>query len=135
MDSYVGFILWDRSCIYASEIPQKKRHFCARDDCKAYRAHEHTLEGTKTYGTFLSSHSRGRCSRISNGSASAAMTMNSEMPRLRVLVAAEHGRWDTYKSRWYILVGVFISWLLGHLISARRALNLNLHKWSHATSK
>ena len=30
------------------------------------------LFGTKTYGTFLSSHSSGRCSRISSGSASAA---------------------------------------------------------------
>lgn len=36
----------------------------------------------------LSSASRGRCSRISNGSVSAAMTTNSEMPRFRVLVAA-----------------------------------------------
>lgn len=47
----------------------------------------HTLEGTKTYGTFLSSHSRGRCSKISKGSASAAITMNSEIPRLSVFVA------------------------------------------------
>lgn len=36
----------------------------------------------------LSSASRGKCRRISIGSVSAAMTMNSEMPRLRVLVAA-----------------------------------------------
>ena len=77
----------------------KNRHFYDRDYRKAHRAHQHTLEGTKTYGTFLSSHSRGRCSRISNGSASAAMTMNSDMPRLRVLVAVEHGRWDTCKPR------------------------------------
>lgn len=35
----------------------------------------------------LSSHSNGRCKIISSGSASAAMTMNSEMPRLSVLVA------------------------------------------------
>jgi len=45
------------------------------------------LDGTNTYGTFLSSASRGRWSRISIGSVSAAMTTNSEMPRLSVLVA------------------------------------------------
>lgn len=49
--------------------------------------HTHTLEGTNTYGTFLSSHSSGKCRRISSGSASAAMTMNSEIPRFSVLVA------------------------------------------------
>ena len=36
----------------------------------------------------LSSASSGRCSRISNGSVSAAITTNSEIPRFRVLVAA-----------------------------------------------
>lgn len=36
----------------------------------------------------LSSASRGRCSRISMGSVSAAITTNSEMPLLSVLVAA-----------------------------------------------
>ena len=36
----------------------------------------------------LSSHSSGKWSKISNGSVSAAMTMNSAMPRLRHLVAA-----------------------------------------------
>ena len=46
------------------------------------------LDGTKTYGTFLSSASRGRWRRISRGSASAAMTTNSEIPRLSVLVAS-----------------------------------------------
>ena len=46
------------------------------------------LEGTNTYGTFLSSASRGRWRRISRGSVSAARTTNSEMPRLRVLVAS-----------------------------------------------
>jgi hypothetical protein len=46
-----------------------------------------TLEGTETYGTFLSSQSKGRCKRISRGSASAARTMNSEIPRLSVFVA------------------------------------------------
>ena len=35
----------------------------------------------------LSSARMGRCSRISSGSVSAAMTTNSEMPRLSVLVA------------------------------------------------
>ena len=47
------------------------------------------LEGTKTYGTFLSSHSNGRCSKISIGSVSAAMTINSEIPLFKVLVAIE----------------------------------------------
>jgi hypothetical protein len=47
---------------------------------------EHTLDGTKTYGTFLSSQSSGRCSRISSGSASAASTTNSERPRMTVTV-------------------------------------------------
>ena len=36
----------------------------------------------------LSSASSGRCSRISMGAVSAAMTTNSEMPRFSVLVAA-----------------------------------------------
>jgi len=47
-----------------------------------------TFEGTKTYGTFLSSHRSGKCMRISIGSVSAAITMNSEIPRLRVLVTS-----------------------------------------------
>ena len=47
-----------------------------------------TFDGTNTYGTFLSSASRGRWRRISRGSVSAARTTNSEMPRLRVLVAS-----------------------------------------------
>ena len=50
------------------------------------------LEGTKTYGTFLSSHKSGRWSKISRGSASAARTMNSEIPRLSVFVAVPHTR-------------------------------------------
>lgn len=37
----------------------------------------------------LSSARRGRWSKISSGSVSAAMTMNSAIPRLRVLVAAK----------------------------------------------
>lgn len=47
------------------------------------------LERTNTYGTFLSSQSRGRWRMISSGSASAAITMNSEMPLFKVLVAGE----------------------------------------------
>ena len=47
-----------------------------------------TFEGTNTYGTFLSSQRRGRWRRISRGSASAASTMNSAMPRFRVFVAS-----------------------------------------------
>lgn len=46
------------------------------------------LEGKKTYGTFLSSHRRGRWRTISIGSTSAVMTMNSQIPRLSVLVAS-----------------------------------------------
>ena len=38
-------------------------------------------------GPTLSSHRSGKCSRISRGSASAAMTMSSAMPRFSVLVA------------------------------------------------
>jgi len=45
------------------------------------------LDRTNTYGTFLSSHNRGRWSRISRGSASAAKTIISDKPRLRVFVA------------------------------------------------
>ena len=41
-----------------------------------------------TYGTFLSSHNNGRCNKISKGSASAAMTMNSDIPLFNVLVAS-----------------------------------------------
>src|ERR1700733_11392987 len=66
------------------------------------------FDGTKTYGTFcieirirrelvelyvwnkctFSSHRRGKWRRISRGSVSAVRTMNSETPRLSVLVAA-----------------------------------------------
>lgn len=35
----------------------------------------------------LSSHNNGRCNKISKGSASAAMTMNSDIPLFNVLVA------------------------------------------------
>jgi hypothetical protein len=38
----------------------------------------------------LSSHSNGKCSKISKGSASAAQTMNSEIPLFKVLVAEIH---------------------------------------------
>ena len=41
------------------------------------------------YSLTLSSHKSGRCNNISSGSVSAAMTMNSAMPRLRHLVAAK----------------------------------------------
>jgi len=46
------------------------------------------LDGTNTYGTFLSSARSGRWSRISSGSVSAARTTNSEMPRFSVFVAS-----------------------------------------------
>lgn len=45
------------------------------------------LDDTNTYGVFLSSHRRGKCRRIAKGSVSAANTMNSDMPRLRVFAA------------------------------------------------
>lgn len=45
------------------------------------------LDLTNTYGTFLSSHKRGRWSRISKGWASAAITMNSDKPRFNAFVA------------------------------------------------
>ena len=47
------------------------------------------LEFTNTYGTFLSSHSNGKCNKISNGSASAAMTINSARPRFKAFVAGQ----------------------------------------------
>jgi hypothetical protein len=46
------------------------------------------LLGKKTYGTFLSSQRRGRWRTISIGSTSAVRMMNSQIPRLRVLVAS-----------------------------------------------
>jgi hypothetical protein len=46
------------------------------------------LLGTKMYGTALSSHNNGRWRRISMGSASAAMTMNSLIPRFNDLVVS-----------------------------------------------
>ena len=45
----------------------------------------------------LSSHKIGRCSNISSGSVSAAMTINSAMPRLRHLVAATNLRHFHYR--------------------------------------
>lgn len=45
------------------------------------------LDLIKTYGTFLSSHNSGKCNNISKGSASAAHTMNSDIPLFNVLVA------------------------------------------------
>lgn len=50
----------------------------------------------KTYGTFLSSHNNGKCNKISKGSASAAQTMNSEIPLFNVLVAENHNRQLAY---------------------------------------
>ena len=45
------------------------------------------LERTKMYGTFLSSHSSGKWSRISSGAASAAKMTNSAIPRFNAFVA------------------------------------------------
>lgn len=41
---------------------------------------------TKMYGTFLSSHNKGRCNIISSGSASAAITIISTKPLFKTLV-------------------------------------------------
>ena len=46
------------------------------------------LDGTNTYGTFLSSHNNGRWRRISSGSVSAAKMINSACPLFSVLVAS-----------------------------------------------
>ena len=43
-------------------------------------------DSTNTYGTFLSSHNKGKCKTISNGLTSAAITIKSLIPLLRVLV-------------------------------------------------
>jgi len=45
------------------------------------------LLGRYIYGTFLSSHRRGRWSRIAAGEVSAVRTMSSDTPRFRVFVA------------------------------------------------
>lgn len=46
------------------------------------------LEGTYTYGTFLSSHKSGRCSKIASGAVSAARTIISDVPLFKVFVAS-----------------------------------------------
>jgi hypothetical protein len=43
-------------------------------------------EGTKMYGTFLSSQRRGKCITISRGSVSAAIMITLAIPQLRALV-------------------------------------------------
>ena len=45
-------------------------------------------DSTKTYGTFLSSHNKGKCKTISSGLTSAAMTIKSLIPRFKVFVAS-----------------------------------------------
>lgn len=45
-----------------------------------------SLSSSQIQRTFLSSHRRGRCSRIASGVVSAARTMSSLIPRFRVLV-------------------------------------------------
>ncbi|GET87339.1 ribosomal protein S6, putative [Leishmania tarentolae] len=57
-----------------------------RDTCDARPSA--VLDGTKTYGTFLSSHKRGRCRRISIGFVSPANTIRSAIPRFKALVAS-----------------------------------------------
>ena len=49
----------------------------------------------------LSSQSRGRWSKISRGSVSAAITMNSAMPRFKHLVAARKYNVHTIKYLYY----------------------------------
>jgi hypothetical protein len=46
------------------------------------------LDGTYTYGTFLSSHNNGKCNKIANGSVSAAKIIKSAIPRFNVFVAS-----------------------------------------------
>ena len=43
-------------------------------------------EGTKMYGTFLSSQSKGKCITISSGSVSPAIMMTLAIPQLRALL-------------------------------------------------
>lgn len=92
------------------------------------------LLGRKMYGTFcmarvshvsgrrrrrtLSSHSSGRCSRISSGSVSAVSTMNSEMPRFSVLVAADNTSESSVRWSWRG-VRTFVRALLELLIVGR----------------
>ena len=45
------------------------------------------FEDTKTYGTFLSSQSKGKCIMISTGSVSAAKTRISACPLFKAFVA------------------------------------------------
>ena len=44
--------------------------------------------GTYTYGTFLSSQSSGKCSKISNGSVSAASSTKSATPLFKLFVVS-----------------------------------------------
>lgn len=76
------------------------------------------FDGTKTYGTFLSSHRSGKCSRISMGSVSAAMTINSEIPLFRVFVAIQI-RTGTKKKR----IGRTFVGTLSKLLHMSRLLN------------
>lgn len=55
---------------------------------KAYKKHKTpTYLITNQVHNTLSSQSKGRCSKISNGTASAAMTITSAKPLFKVLVA------------------------------------------------
>lgn len=81
------------------------------------------LERTNTYGTFLSSHSSGKWRMISRGSASAAITMNSEIPRLSVLVAGGGKKKEEEIKQWEIMnqyhMWITIKKLLNHYLPSK----------------
>lgn len=67
--------------VFYSGIPYEKKCEVVYIPC---------LDLTNTYGTFLSSHNNGKCKRISKGSASAAITINSASPLFSAFVAAKN---------------------------------------------
>lgn len=79
-NSSICFVNWEPSCVITEHA------MTGRDTPQARP--KATFDSTKTYGTFLSSQRRGKWSKISNGSVSAAITMNWEIPLFKVLVAS-----------------------------------------------
>lgn len=70
-----------KNSIFYSDIPYEKKCEVVYIPC---------FDLTNTYGTFLSSHNSGKCKRISKGSASAAITINSASPLFSAFVAAKN---------------------------------------------
>jgi len=68
----------------------KSKNICECDKYMINSQYKPCFDLIKTYGTFLSSHNNGKCNKISRGSASAAQTMNSEIPLFNVLVAVNY---------------------------------------------